>query len=143
MVSSFFPQWEFSDHPTRNARRRPRNMSKSASLYMSSHIYIYRCASLYTMLQCIYVYIYTYMYISIFQYINKIHMSVSTDYSCFCLFFASKANVGFDVRNENVPGTLVVLLIFSVTLTDFVRALLRVSFYCDACYLPGLLGLES
>lgn len=48
------------------------------------------------------------------------------------LFIVLLANVGYDVRNENIPGTLVVLLIFSLTLIDFLRALLRVSFYCDA-----------
>lgn len=48
------------------------------------------------------------------------------------LFIVLLANVGYDVRNENVPGTLVVLLIFFLTLMDFFRAFLRVCFYCNA-----------
>lgn len=47
------------------------------------------------------------------------------------LFIVLLAEVGYEVRNENVPGTLVVLLIFSLTLIDFLRALLRVRFYFD------------
>ena len=114
----------------------------SLYIYIYIHIYIisrysiiifsfmlnaYRCV--YITFLCVYIW-----------YVNKIRMFVRTDDSC---FLASKANVGYDVRNENVPGTLVVLLIFFLTLMDFFRALLRVRFYCSACYLPGSFGLKS
>ena len=54
-----------------------------------------------------------------------------------------EANVGYDVRNENVPASVVVVLIFLLTLIDFLRALLRVIFYVDASFLAVACGVSK
>eukprot|EP00438_Fugacium_kawagutii_P010122 Skav203361 [mRNA] locus=scaffold18:90693:92977:- [translate_table: standard] len=45
------------------------------------------------------------------------------------LFVVLLAYVGYHVRNDFLPGTLAVLLMFGLTLLDFLRALLRAIFY--------------